>query len=230
MNLSILSGCRLFAGIPAARIPALLHSLGAYEKRFAKGQPIYRVGDIAHALCVVLSGSVTIERDDAWGNKSILDHLPPGAVFAEVYACVPDTPMMVSAVAAEPSEVLFLPASQLLAPAPRENPDHDTLLRSLLDVAARKNLTLTRKIFHTTPKSLRGRLLSYLSAQAVQSGSDAFDIPFDRQQLADYLNADRSALSAELGKMQRDGLITFRKNHFVLHRSETRDMEQTVTD
>lgn len=70
MNLSILSGCRLFAGIPAARIPALLHSLGAYEKRFAKGQPIYRVGDIAHALCIVLSGSVTIERDDAWGNKS----------------------------------------------------------------------------------------------------------------------------------------------------------------
>ena len=107
MNLSILSGCRLFAGIPAARIPALLHSLGAYEKRYAKGQPIYRVGDIAHALCIVLSGSVTIERDDAWGNKSILDHLPPGAVFAEVYACVPDTPMMVSAVAAEPSEVLF---------------------------------------------------------------------------------------------------------------------------
>ena len=131
MNLSILSGCRLFAGIPAARIPALLHSLGAYEKRFAKGQPIYRVGDIAHALCVVLSGSVTIERDDAWGNKSILDHIRPGAVFAEVYACVPDTPMMVSAVAAEPSEVLFLPASQLLAPAPHENKDHDTLLRSL---------------------------------------------------------------------------------------------------
>lgn len=151
-------------------------------------------------------------------------------MFAEVYACVPDTPMMVSAVAAEPSEVLFLPASQLLAPAPHENKDHDTLLRSLLDVAARKNLTLTRKIFHTMPKSLRGRLLSYLSAQAVQSGSDAFDIPFDRQQLADYLNADRSALSAELSKMQRDGLITFRKNHFVLHRSETRDIEQTATD
>ena len=102
--------------------------------------------------------------------------------------------MMVSAVAAEPSEVLFLPALHLLAPAPHENKDHDTLLRSLLDVAARKNLTLTRKIFHTTPKSLRGRLLSYLSAQAVQCGSDAFDIPFDRQQLADYLNADRCAL------------------------------------
>ncbi|MCU6788662.1 helix-turn-helix domain-containing protein, partial [Agathobaculum ammoniilyticum] len=74
------------------------------------------------------------------------------------------------------------------------------------------------KIFHTTPKSLRGRLLSYLSAQAVQNGCDTFDIPFDRQQLADYLGADRSALSNELSKMQRDGLLSFRKNHFVLHR------------
>ena len=221
MNLSILSGCRLFAGIPIGRLPALLHTLHAYDKCYSKGQPVYRVGDSAHALCVLLSGSVTIERDDAWGGKAILDHISPGTVFAETYACVPGTPMMVSAVAAAPSEVLFLPVEHLLTLARQENTDHNILLRNLLDVSARKNLTLTRKIFHTTPKTLRGRLLSYLSAQAVQHGSDEFDIPFDRQQLADYLNADRSALSNELGKMQRGGLISFRKNHFVLHRGNT---------
>lgn len=217
MNLSILQGCRLFRGIPTEQLNALLRTLYAYEKSYGKGQPIYRAGDMAHALCVLLSGSVTIERDDAWGNKSILDHISPGAVFAETYACVPGTPMMVSAVAAEPSKILFLPADQLLAPLAQSDSGRSILLRNLLDVTARKNLTLTRKIFHTSPKSLRGRLLSYLSAQALLHGSYAFDIPFDRQQLADYLNADRSALSNELSKMQRDGLITFRKNHFILH-------------
>ena len=216
MNHSVLTQCRLFEGIPAQQLPVLLHALQAYEKHYDRGQPVYRVGDSAHALCVLLSGGVTVERDDAWGNKTILDHISPGMVFAETYACVPGTPMMVSAVAAEPSEVLFLPAERLLAPA--QGAAHAVLLRNLLDVTVRKNLTLTRKIFHTSPKSLRGRLLSYLSAQAVQQGCDEFDIPFDRQQLADYLNADRSALSAELGKMQRDGLLSFRRNHFVLHR------------
>lgn len=223
MNLSILSRCRLFDGIPAQQLPALLDALQACEKRYDKAQPIYRAGDTAHALCVLLSGSVTIERDDAWGTKSILDHISPGMVFAETYACVPGTPMMVSAVADEPSEVLFLPADRLLAPAPRAEDGREMLLRNLLGVSMRKNLILTRKIFHTAPKTLRGRLMSYLSAQAVQQGCGEFDIPFDRQQLADYLNADRSALSSELGKMQRDGLVSFRKNHFVLHRGSAEE-------
>ena len=191
MEASVLMHCRLFQGLPEEKLPPLLEQLHSYRRSYEKGHPVYRVGDTAHAL---------------------------GAVFAETYACVPGTPMMVSAVAAEPSEVLFLPMDHLLAPAGREDSGRDVLLRNLLDVTARKNLTLTRKIFHTTPKSLRGRLLSYLSAQAVQNGCDTFDIPFDRQQLADYLGADRSALSNELSKMQRDGLLSFRKNHFVLHR------------
>ena len=154
MDLSNLSGCRLLHGIPPKQLPTLLDTLHAFQKHYAKGQPIYHMGDTAHALCVVLSGSVTIERGDAWGNRTILDRIPPGAVFAETYACIPGTPMMVSAVAAEPSEVLFLPAERLLAPA--QGAAHAVLLRNLLDVTVRKNLTLTRKIFHTSPKSLRG--------------------------------------------------------------------------
>ena len=218
MNLSILAGCALFRGIPTAELPPLLRRLHAYTREFDKFQPIYRVGDLAHALCVLLSGSAAIERDDAWGHKTLLDRIAPGNVFAETYACVPGTPMMVSAVADAPAEVLFLPTETLLSPAAQDSA-HAVLLRNLLDVTAQKNLLLTRKIFHTSPKSMRGKLLSYLSAQAVQCGSDTFDIPFDRQQLADYLGVDRSALSAELSRMQRDGLISYRKSHFVLHRS-----------
>ena len=126
----------------------------AYTREFDKFQPIYRVGDTAHALCILLSGGVNIERCDAWGHKTLLDRITPGSVFAETYACVPGTPMMVSAVADEPSEVLFLPSETLLSSAVQDSA-HSVLLRNLLDVTAQKNLLLTRKIFHTSPKSMR---------------------------------------------------------------------------
>ena len=209
MNLSILARCGLFRGIETAELSPLLRRLHACTREFDKFQPIYRVGDTAHALCILLSGGVNIERCDAWGHKTLLDHITPGSVFAETYACVPGTPMMVSAVADEPSEVLFLPSEMLLSSAAQDSA-HSVLLRNLLDVTAQKNLLLTRKIFHTSPKSMRGKLLS-----------DTFDIPFDRQQLADYLGVDRSALSAELSRMQRDGLIAYKKSHFVLNHSQS---------
>ena len=155
MNLSILARCGLFRGIETAELSPLLRRLHACTREFDKFQPIYRVGDTAHALCILLSGGVNIERCDAWGHKTLLDHITPGSVFAETYACVPGTPMMVSAVADEPSEVLFLPSETLLSSAAQDSA-HSVLLRNLLDVTAQKNLLLTRKIFHTSPKSMRG--------------------------------------------------------------------------
>ena len=154
MNLSILARCGLFRGIETAELSPLLRRLHACTREFDKFQPIYRVGDTAHALCILLSGGVNIERCDAWGHKMLLDHITPGSVFAETYACVPGTPMMVSAVADEPSEVLFLPSETLLSSAAQDSA-HSVLLRNLLDVTAQKNLLLTRKIFHTSPKSMR---------------------------------------------------------------------------
>ena len=125
---------------------------------------------------------------------------------------------MVHVTAAEPAEVLFLRADRLLAVERGAGPAQGTLVRNLLALSAQKNLTLSRKIFHTAPKTIRGRLLSYLSDQAVRAGSRSFSIPFDRQQLADYLGVERSALSHELGKMRREGLLRFRKNVFHLER------------
>ena len=173
-----------------------------------------RAGDHVGSIALVLSGSVCIENNDAWGNKSVLDRLGQGQVFAETYACVPGEPMMVSVVAAERAEILFLRAAPLLdEQAP---PAVQRLVRNLLSVSAQKNLILSRRMFHISAKTIRGRLQSYLSDQAARRGRQEFDIPFDRQQLADYLGVDRSALSAELGRMQREGLLRVRKNHFVL--------------
>ena len=137
-------------------------------------------------------------------------------MFAETYACVPGVPLMISVVAAEAAEILFLDMSRILHPCTNACEFHNQLVRNLLSVASQKNLNLSWRIFHTSSKSIRGRLLSYLSFQAAQHGSRDFVIPFNRQQLADYLSVDRSALSNELSKMQRDGLLKAHRSHFTL--------------
>ena len=163
---------------------------------------------------VVLRGTVHIENLDLWGSKSILSSISAGQAFAETYALCGDV-MMVDAVAAEECEVLFVNISAFSGGAP--GTVHEKLLRNLLTVSMRKNLSLSQRIFCTTPKTVRGRLLTYFSAQAARSGSLQFEIPFNRQQLADYLNLDRSALSKELCKMRDEGLLTFEKNRFALN-------------
>ncbi len=206
----------LFRGTQEEEIRAMLDCLGAEQKSYEKGSVIYRAGDFIQSMGLILSGRVQIENDDLWGNKSVLDSIGPGQIFAETYACLPNEPLMVTAVAAENTEVLFFNVSRVLQTCPSACAHHSTLIRNLLAITAQKNLNLSRRIFHTSSKSIRGRLLSYLSYQASSQGSRDFTIPFNRQQLADYLSVDRSALSSELGKMQRDGLLVAEKNHFIL--------------
>ena len=155
---------------------------------------------------IVLRGSVHIENLDLWGTKSILSSVGAGQAFAETYAFCGEA-LMVDAVAAEHCEILFLHTAAL-TDARIEPALQDKLLRRLLAVSMR--------IFCTTPKTVRGRLLTYFSAQAARCGRMEFEVPFNRQQMADYLNLDRSALSKELCKMRDEGLLEFDKNRFVL--------------
>ena len=217
MDLDFLTQTQLFRDIPVDELSGLLNCLRAVRRQYEKGAVLCSAGERTASIGLVLSGSVHIESDDVWGNKSILSSVGPGQVFAETYACLPDEPLMVSVTAAEDTAALFLHAPHMLAPCTQICTCHAQLIRNLLFVSARKNLELSRRAFHTAPKTIRGRLLSYLSTQAIHAGSDSFSIPFDRQQLADYLGVDRSALSAELGRMRRDGLLDFKKNRFRLH-------------
>lgn len=216
MKREVLLRSMLFHEIAEADLDKLLHCLRAETRRYAKGGSICRAGERAAAMGLVLSGGVNIENDDIWGNRTILDHVAPGQVFAEAYACAPGEPLQVSATAAEETEVLFLQAGRLLKPCSQGCAQHSQLLRNLLVISAQKNLILSRRMFHTTSKTIRGRLQSYFSDQAVRQGSREFSIPFNRQQLADYLGVDRSAMSHELSKMQRDGLLTYERNQFRL--------------
>ena len=216
MDFNFLSKTVLFRGMTGTDIENMLDRLGAKQRHLSKGEIIFQAGDVIRSLGLVLSGHVNIENDDIWGNKSILDNIGPGQVFAETYACIPGEPMMVSVVASEAVDVLFLNVGQGIQNSSGENPGWGRLIQNLLAVSAQKNLNLSRRIFHTSPKSIRGRLLSYLSYQAARQRSLQFTIPFNRQQLADYLSVDRSAMSNELSKMQREGLLTVNRNYFVL--------------
>lgn len=216
MDFNFLCKTALFRGVTPEGAAEMLQCLGAEERHYKKGRTILQAGEPTESLGLVLSGRAQMEMDDLWGNRSILGSAAPGFVFGETYACVPGEPLMINVTAAEDTDVLFLRVSRVLQTCPSACSHHSRLVRNLLTLSAEKNLGLSRRIQHTTPKSIRGRLLAYLSFQATRSGGLEFTIPFDRQQLADYLGVDRSAMSAELSKMQREGLLQTRRNHFIL--------------
>lgn len=217
MDISTLKRMLLFRGMSDEEIKQVLSSLQAREKHFRKGSFVFHAGDTTSRFGIVLSGSVTIETNDIWGNRTILSHIGAGQVFAETYALLSNEPMLVDVTVNEDSNIAFLQA-----PVQDVCLDPDQLWMSkmtsnLLKISSYKNLHLSGRSFHTAPKTIRGRVMSYLSTVSLQTGSNEFDIPFDRQALADYLNVERTALSKELSKMQKDGYFTVRKNHFAIH-------------
>lgn len=209
-----LANTQLFRGMEPSNIDEMLGCLLAKERTYKKGETIFPEGSPTEQIGVVLTGRAVIELVDVWGNNSVLSSIGPGGAFAEAYACVPGEPLMVNVTAAEDTEALLLNIRRVLEPCSKVCPYHVRLVRNLLALCAGKNLQLSRRVLHTGPKSIRKRLLSYFSECIKRTGSYSFDIPYNRQQLADYLSVERSALSNELSIMQRDGLIRYEKNHF----------------
>ena len=208
---SILAETELFAGIPLEEIPDILNRLDAVIKKYSKESVILHAGDSTRSLGLVLSGSVRMEENDIWGRRSIIGSAGVGETFAETYACVGKESLMVDVISSRQSRILFFPVNRLL------NVNDSRLTFNLIQVLAGKNLHLTRKIRLITPKSWRERILAYLSLEARRQGGGFIELPFNRQQMADYLSADRSALSGELSRMKQEGLIDYRKNRFTLY-------------
>lgn len=207
---------QLFRGISQEEAEGILTCLSAVEKQYRRGEYIFRMGDMVTSVGLVQKGAVQIVQEDYWGDRRILGSAEQGQIFGESYACVPAEPLMVSVVAAEDTQVLLLDVKRILHTCPSSCAFHNRLIQNLLSIMAGKNLMLTRKIEHISRKTIREKVLSYLSFQAKKQGSSTFTIPFDRQQLADYLAVDRSALSAELSRMQKEQLIGYKKNRFVI--------------
>ena len=216
MDVHDVKDAAIFREMSEEEIATALEQLSANRKRYQKGASILQAGTTTDRMGLVLSGSVTIENNDIWGNKTILHYVGAGDIFAETYGLLAEVPLLVDVIANEDCQILFLRIGNLRTMASGESAWTNKLVINLLTISANKNLTLSRRSFHTSPKTIRGRVMSYLNSVAIQKGKREFDIPFDRQQMADYLNVERTALSKELAKMKADHLIDFRKNHFVL--------------
>lgn len=212
----LLSNCQLFSGIEPEHMPDMLSCLGAKITAITKGKPLFLEGDPARYVGVVLEGMIQIVRDDYYGNRSILTVVSPGGLFAEAFSCAGLDTMPVSAVALSSGSVLLLDCKRMIKSCPNTCPFHSRLISNLLQGMAQKNLMLTQKIRYMTQRTTREKLMEFLLDQAKQQKSSEFVIPYDRQALADYLGVERSAMSAEIGKMRRDGLIESNGSRFRL--------------
>ena len=216
IDYSILQNSVLFTQFSSDDITKILSMLTAKTKKYKKNETIYAVGSHITALGLILSGAVQIQQLDWWGNLNILHEIKAGDVFGEAFATKNDIPLAHDVIAACDSRILFINVQWALTAASIKNPLKVRLIQNLYRISSARNRYLTKKVRYLTCRSIRDKLIAYLSEQARMQKSESFDIPFNRQQLADYLSVERSALSTELGKMQAAGLITFKKNHFTL--------------
>ena len=206
MNYEALAQCPLFAGIAADRLERAVAALSPRQAEYERDQTILLQGETPRGLGILLSGAALIVKEDYWGVRTVVAPLAPGDLFAEAFSCAGVAEMPVGVVAAEKSRALF------------GDPDREgrQILDNLMHILARKNLLLLQRLAVISRRTLRDKILTYLSYCAQEAEARSFRIPLDRQGLADYLATDRSALSAELSRMQKEGLIAFRKNSFEL--------------
>lgn len=205
----------VFRGISEAEYNDIQNKAYIRQKEYKREGIIFHAGDRVTEIGMVISGSVNIETVDVWGNRSILSNVSAGQVFAESYV-FSYTAMMVDVVAAEDCVVAFLELGPLHDANNAELSWYPKLIRNFLAILANKNIVLSNRIFCTSPKTVRERVMTYLSNESKNCGSRYITIPFDRQQMADYLNVERTALSKELGRMKRDGILEYHKNEFRL--------------
>lgn len=221
MDITQIQTTVLFRGMSTAETNDALNALSAREKSYRKGDVLLLAGDTTDEMGLVLEGSVTVESNDIWGNCTVLSLIEPGGFFAETYAYLSNEPLLVDVTANENCRILFLRICSVQNLSAEDTSSwQKKLISNLLTISFHKNLILSGRSFHTAPKTVRGRLMSYLNAVSLKQGSTEFDIPYNRQQLADYLNVERTALSKELSKMQKDGILITKKNHFKLLTSD----------
>ena len=212
----ILQTCPLFDGILSTDLSAMLGCLGARATSVKKGQFVFHEGDPAIFVGIVLTGSVQLIREDYYGNRSIMAHIAPTQLFGESYAFSGAPSLPVSIVADEDSQLVLLDSRRIHSCCSNACEFHNQVIYNLLRLVANKNLLLHQKIQITSKRTTRKKLMAYLLSQAKLSGSNTFTIPYDRQELADYLEVDRSGLSAEISKLRKENILECEKSTFRL--------------
>ena len=212
----ILKRTKLFSGVGEEDIASLLSCLGARKKEYKKGEYILREGEHISDVFILVEGKIHIQKDDYWGNRSILSVISVGEMFGEGYAAPESGALLNDVVAVEDSSVIFFDVKRILTTCSSACRFHNMIVQNMFFAISDKNRKLVQKLGHMSGRTTRAKLISYLSEEAKRQGSSAFTVPFNRQQLADYLCVDRSAMSNELCKMRDEGMIKFVKNRFEL--------------
>lgn len=216
--LEIIMQSLLLKDVSPENLGSLLNCVGARRASYKKGGLIFTSGSPAEHVGMVLAGEAQVIREDYFGNRAILTRVQSGDLFGEAFACAGLDTLPVSVEAADDCEILLLDYRKIIHTCPSSCSFHNKLIENMLSIIARKNLLLNNKNEVLSGRTIREKLLAYLAMQAAASGSSSFAIPFNRQELADFLAVDRSALSRELGKLQAEGRIHCRKNQFEIIR------------
>lgn len=214
--ISTLKRTQLFAGVGDDEISAMLNCLQAQLLTFQKGEYVFREGEHVDKITLLVEGKLLIQKDDFWGNRSIVHAIQVGEMFGESYIAPESGAILNDVIAEENSAVLFFDIRKILTVCPSACKFHAMVIQNLFFAISEKNRKLVQKIGHISKRSTRAKLLSYLSEEAKRQNNSSFSIPFNRQQLADFLSVDRSAMSNELCKMRNEGLLEFDKNKFTL--------------
>lgn len=212
----ILKYTGLFSGIGEDELLSMLKCLQAEFHTYERNEYVFRQGEHINKLTILVNGKLLIQKDDFWGNRSIMNVVSPGDMFGEAYIAPESGALQNDVVAEEDSEVLFLDVYKMITVCSNACKFHSILIKNLFIAISEKNRNLVQKIGHISKRTTRNKLISYLSEESRKHNSETFSIPFNRQQLADFLSVDRSAMSNELCKMRDDGLLTFDKNQFTL--------------
>ena len=207
---------QIFAGVGDDEIVSMLSCLGARLHTYKKGEYVLRQGERLNDILVLVEGNLHIQKDDYWGNRSILGQISIGEMFGEAYVAPESGALMNDVIATADSAIIFFDVKRVLTTCPSACRFHSTVVQNMFFAVSDKNRKLVQKLGHLSKRSTREKLISYLSEEAKKQNSSYFTIPFNRQQLADFLSVDRSAMSNELCKMRDDGLLEFEKNNFRL--------------
>lgn len=214
--LEILKNCKLFENIEGENLPAMMDCLGAEVRSYKKNQNIFTEGEAASHMGMMLSGTAQIVRVDFYGNRSIVTNIEPSEIFGESFACAETKYIPVSVVAEKDCEVMLIDCKKILQPCCNACEFHSRIIFNLMKSIAAKNLLLNQKIEVISKRTTREKLMTYLLMQAKQHGSSSFAIPYDRQELADFLEVDRSGLSAEISKLRKENVIECKRSFFRL--------------
>ena len=211
-----LKNTQLFSGVGDDEISTMLNCLQAKLLTFKKGEYIFREGEHIDSITVLVEGKLLVQHDDFWGNRNIVNMIRIGEMFGESYVAPESGAILNDVIAEENSTVIFFDIKRILTVCSTACRFHSLVVQNLFFSISEKNRTLVQKIGHMSKRSTRAKLLSYLSEEAKKNNNNHFTIPFTRQQLADFLCVDRSAMSNELCKMRNEGLLQFDKNQFTL--------------